>query len=258
MNTYTEVEVVLMPLTLREEDNRSRSRKGFQVYLSRFFWDFKSLSVDDQRRELEGDEGVPDNDNVLSIDSIDSPEVINHVEVMRMACKRWRGLEPIMVAAWKQRAENLNRRPVPGRFYNIPVPVTHNLKENVLQEMTLDWEKLVSVLKNTITRPPKEEISRRALYFGKERVTMWSQSYHAMFINLLVRQTLFGVSYRKMNGAKEVVYKTKQITELHIASLGRMEKLFTISGLCGVKFTRQMDIVSHVAGRSICFGMVGI
>ena len=64
---------------------------------------------------------------------------------------------------------------------------------------------------------------------------MRSQEYRDLFLNLLLRTTLFGVDYRKMHGHEDV-YKIKKVTVVHIASYERMIHLFTLEGLCGVTF----------------------
>ena len=58
-----------------EKRNESRSRRGFHVYLSRFFLDFKKLSDVEQWNEISEDTGAlqqpSDEDSVDSVDSID-------------------------------------------------------------------------------------------------------------------------------------------------------------------------------------------
>ena len=148
MNASSSEEVTLLPLNHKEVEHRSRSRRGFHVYLSRIFFDFKTQTDTQKRDELSSvSDGISQTcyESVVSIDSVDSIEVIKHIEVMRLACHRWRRLSEDMVNAWKKWAENLNRRPIPGRFYSLPPQVSDNLLENVLASMTLDWEKIVRI-----------------------------------------------------------------------------------------------------------------
>ena len=156
-----------------------------------------------------------------------------------------------MVNTWKTGADDLNDRLIPGRLYSLPPQVRNNLLDNVLYSMTLEWEQLVKVFKNIITHPPKRKTSQCTLYFGREKVRMRSQAYRDLFLNLLLRTTLFGVDYHKMHG-HEVIYKSKKVTLVHIASYERMMHLFTLAGLCGVTF---YNIHGYTLG---CCGKVNI
>ena len=73
MNSHTPNEVLRLPLSSREEDHRSRSRRGFNVYLSRYFLDFKVLTDDEKWEKLNEHE----NNNVLEDESIDSVDTNN-------------------------------------------------------------------------------------------------------------------------------------------------------------------------------------
>ena len=81
---------------------------------------------------------------------------------------------------------------------------------------------------------------------------MHSQSYRSLYVNLLLRQTLFGVTYGKMKH-DEVVHKTKRVTVLHIASRDRMIQLFSIAGLCGVTYYKVYGHCHSCCGKVNCF-----
>lgn len=134
--------------------------------------------------------------------------MVTHVDVMRLECCQWRDLHPCMVNAWKLHADSLNSQPIPGRFYQLPPQVARDLMGNVLEGMTLDWERFVRIMKAAITRPPKRNLSSRVLMFGKERVHLLSQTYRAPYMNLLLRKTIFGIDFKRMRGL-EVVYRRK-------------------------------------------------
>lgn len=142
----------------------------------------------------------------------------------------------------------LNAHPIPGRFYHIPNKLRHNLMPHVLQEISLDWEHMVQVLKNAITRPPKRGLSKDTVMFGKERVVMWSQAYRSTFLSLLLKYTLFGVKERRIT-KKEVIYKSKNVTVIHLASLERIQEVFTVSGLCGVSFGKVNGSTMSSCGK---------
>ena len=94
---------------------------------------------------------------------------------MKLACRRWNELSFEMKNGWKQRALRLNRRPIPGKLKSVPA-VLRRIKEEVMDVMHLDWEKLVRTFRGAIVRPPGMHISNRQVCFVKERVKLNSQS----------------------------------------------------------------------------------
>ena len=83
MNKTSPDEVLLLPLSLREQDHKSRSRKGFHVFLSHFFIDFRFLSDKDQIEELQK-VGADKRGEEDSFDSVDTLTIVGHVEIMRL------------------------------------------------------------------------------------------------------------------------------------------------------------------------------
>ena len=76
MNELSSQEVVDLPLSEREKCHQSRTRRGFHVYLSRFFTDFYCLDEQEKAAALLESMGVlqPEVDVGSDVDSIDSTD----------------------------------------------------------------------------------------------------------------------------------------------------------------------------------------
>eukprot|EP00978_Attheya_sp_CCMP212_P014420 scaffold36716_cov41-Attheya_sp.AAC.4 len=237
MNVVAE-NILTLPLNEREKHNNKRSRLGFHVYLSRFFFDFKGLPELEKREIILSDPfldeaaagyyGVDESDE----DSVDSIIQVRHVDVMRLACNGWRFMSPERKDGWNARAAWLNSHPVPGRFVELPANIGN---PDVLDAMTLDWARVVSLFRNSITRRPKVLTSTIEVLFGKEKVKIGSQSYRKFELNNLIKLSLFGKNWSKLRHY-ETVFKSKRSALIHIASENRMTNIFTLWGLCGSAF----------------------
>jgi len=75
-------------MSLQETKHQIHSKKGFHVFLLRYFHDFARLSYEQQLAEvqqLSGPSNASDND---SIDSVLSPVKMLNKNIMQLACKR--------------------------------------------------------------------------------------------------------------------------------------------------------------------------
>ena len=119
-------QVIRLPLNEKEERHRSRRRIGFHVFVSRLVQDISSLPANEQNELFEDlvEEIVDDN---MSVDSTDTDFVLvrgdralTYMKKFRIACRKWRMLAERRKEAWRKRAEDLNRRPLPGRVAVVP------------------------------------------------------------------------------------------------------------------------------------------
>lgn len=165
---------------------------------------------------------------------------------MQLACQAWRRLSHDTVESWNGRAVMLNARPLAGRFLAVPEHLVNGdlLEVHVRESLACDWAKMVSILRNAITRAPKREISSKTVCFGGERVRVLSQTYRRHFVNVLLRYALFGKDDIKL-GPGEVIYRSKKVTIIHFASLQRLKDVFTLAGLCGVEFHNVLNGNHH-------------
>ena len=87
MNASTLREVLHLPLSHRKRNNLSRTRKGYHVFLSRYFIDCYSLMEEEKVYTIE-QSGVLGNvmydwgSDMDSVDSTDTPLRVRHIEVM--------------------------------------------------------------------------------------------------------------------------------------------------------------------------------
>ena len=173
-----------LSMTRKEADHRSRGQLGLHVFLSRLFFDFRSLTEEEKHNEwseLVGEEHrlvhvdddiIEDMEAVelLSVDSNDSPpEPIKVSQIMKLAFFRWRELPPHHIESWKNRASILNARTLEGRFIAVPRNVGNGniLEENVCQSLTCDWEKALKIFRNSLMRTPWMTLSCQTVFFGK-------------------------------------------------------------------------------------------
>jgi len=119
-------------MSLQEAKHRSRSRKGFHVFLLRYFHDFAMLTYEQQLAEVQqlySPSNASDND---SIDSVLSPVKILNKNIVQLACK---SLPNNIIKSWKHRVKWLNSHPLPGRFTTIPSEVTeHHIKQSMTRD----------------------------------------------------------------------------------------------------------------------------
>jgi len=81
-------DVTNLLMSSQEAKHRSYSRKGFHVFLSRYFHDFATLTYEQQLAEvqqLSSPSNATDNE---SVDSVLSPVKILNKNIMQLACKR--------------------------------------------------------------------------------------------------------------------------------------------------------------------------
>lgn len=246
MFASTSCAIETLPLSQRERDHRSRTRLGFHVFVSRFFADFKTLQDEEKWERVSTLMGVRRHrEDIIeihsdeSVDSSDSDEsTIPVYQVMRLACIEWRSMPPHHIESWSVRAEMLNRRPLPGRFVLIPGVLGEGqiMERHVKEALSGEWERIVKILRNAVTREPRRDISQRVVLFGKERVRILSQTYRRVYLGSLMKKVVFGDGDYSIATEDERVYQTKKVEILHFSSLARMKQVFTLAGLCGVEF----------------------
>ena len=63
----------------------------------------------------------------MSVDSTDTDfvlvrgdKILTYMKKFRIACRKWRILAERRKEAWRKRADDLNRRPLPGRVVVVP------------------------------------------------------------------------------------------------------------------------------------------
>lgn len=260
----TAEEIVALPLTSKEQAHRSRNRRAFNVFVSYYVLNFKLMHPHEQHQKVfEMLEIRADNQDGFysDEDSTDShierrEQSVEYKFSFKCACRKWNCLREEIKEAWVQRTVNLNGRFLPGAFVNIPNCIgggdLNRVRTSVLSSLSRDWRVILAIMKSAITRSRRQDgISLTVHRFGKERVKLRLQTYRKFLLPSLLNLVLFGGdSYSHLTN-REVVYKTRRIVVIHIASQRRMREMFTVVEECGVEF-----VVGGI--MNTCCGVVNV
>ena len=222
------------------------------MFLSRFIMDFRMLPLHQQKIKIYNDLSInffPPDD--VSIDSACSciDEKVQHKYVMKLACKYWSCLySHKMKNAWKDRAIILNARKLPGKFITVPNNITHDLNNNVMDSLTYEWKKFISIMKNSITKPPRRTLASLTYKFGKELVRLQSQSYRDIHMSYLLQLTIFGNKGSNLK-CNEMIYKSTKTMLVHIASKQRMDSLLKKEGCCATEYPTKNKGIITASGK---------
>ena len=214
------------------------------MYLSLFFTKYALLSDEEKEDVLVAVGGVwnrsaEDSDD----DSVMTPPRPSHWHAMKAAAKIWYGMEIELKEAWKERAERLNQRPRnDGTFERVPVFLNDAI---VKQSLTNDWRHFVGIMRHAVisnvdryvlenTRKRKSEYK-----FGNERVLLNSQRYQSLYMNHMLKLTIFGCPLFSNLLGHEMAYRTEKQVIVYFYSHRRVSELFEFGGLNGTKFFRK-------------------
>ena len=103
-------------------------------------------------------------------------------------------------------------------------------------------------MRNSITKPPRRTLASLTYKFGKEWVKLQSQSYRDIQMSYLLKLTIFGPNKCNLK-SNEVVYKTKKIMVVNIASKKRFDMLFVKEGCCVTEFTIKSNGIITACGK---------
>ena len=252
MNVTTLKHVKELIMNEKEILHTSKKRLGFHVSLSRFILDFCMLSLYQQRMKIKKIIQInlfPSDD--ISIDSTSSiiDEKVHHKFVMKLACKYWSHLYNYnMKDAWKNRAIILNSRKLKGKFVSIPNDITCELNNHVMDTLTYEWQKLIVIMRNSITKAQSRTKTCLTYKFGKESVRLGSQSYRDISTSYLLELTIFGKNKCNLK-QREIVYKTKKIMIVNIASKARFDELFIKEGRSATEFSNKHNGIHTASGK---------
>uniref|UniRef100_A0A7S2RXG4 Uncharacterized protein n=1 Tax=Eucampia antarctica TaxID=49252 RepID=A0A7S2RXG4_9STRA len=99
MNPITPDEVEAIPPSYKESHHPSQTRKGYRVFLSRYFLDFKALSFEEKFKVLVRHRILAESDDI-SIDSICTPRSPHAYEIIKAAATLWRIMPNEMRDSW--------------------------------------------------------------------------------------------------------------------------------------------------------------
>ena len=233
MNLNCPNDVLKYPITKKELAHSSRSRIGYHVFLSHFFFDFYSLSGA-EKGDVLATSNVWEDADAQSCDSVLTPRTPAVSEVMRAASWHWRSMPLILKSSWGVRATQLNRRPRnDGTFLNVPSSImSDTLPNSITHSLSLEWKYFLSIFMNaTIYISINSCISKKKQYrFGNEVVILRNEKYRNMYLSHLLKLTLFGFPLFSNLKQSETIYRSKKICIIHILSYNRINELFSFGG----------------------------
>ena len=216
-------QVTNLPLSTKEKLHRSRNRKGYHVFLSWYFGEFKGLDNDVKFHITSPFITNWDVNDDSSLDSTLTPPGIRiHVSiVMKVAASYWKHCTKEYHAAWSERANQLNLQTLPGSFRTLPKEIfVDGIDYNVRTSLELDWAFVVKKMRAMITKVPPKHLYNLKYNFGKEKVNLQKQSFGSFQINYLISLCIFGKDFCKLK-MDELVYQSKKWTIAHIFSITR-------------------------------------
>lgn len=75
MNNYTTDEILVLPMSVKERDHTSRSRQGWHVFISRYFYEFQQLPLQERLQLTGSSSNISDKDSFDSVDTIKNTKV---------------------------------------------------------------------------------------------------------------------------------------------------------------------------------------
>ena len=147
-------EIVELPLSKKEEDHRSRKRRAFHVFVSRYVMEFKTMDPWEQHEkvwsmlEVRADNPDPYYSDEDSTDShIERrEESVGYRYAYRCACAKWRYLSDEIRSAWNERTTNLNARFLSGAYVNIPNSIGGGDATRLRMRRYRQWLKIIQTL----------------------------------------------------------------------------------------------------------------
>ena len=251
MDAITPFAIRKQRMNKREEEHTSRERLGFHVFISRFFFDFKKLSLAQKHLYLFKQDGllqgmytaIGDDESIDSTDSL-LTDPISRVVIYRSACLEWKyHTSAQQKKAWTTRAKFLNNRKLPGKFMQVPwTGHTNSVEDRLLQSLSFEWNLVVKFFKNCITRDPRKAVRSMIYTFGKEKVHILSQTYREYTMSYLMETTIFGHNLCLLK-KKEIISKTKNQALIHISNQKRMKLIFSKESLNATEhFVEKYDV----------------
>jgi hypothetical protein len=234
MNYHSFHEIRNRNPTNKELYHPSRNRKGYHVFISQCYADFKKLTEQQQQEQLAFYHIWIDNDEV-SVDSVMTPSTFNHVHIMKLCNRLWTSASDDVRNGWKCRAEYLNMLPrKDGRFDSLHQNLHHgSLTSNILESLSYDWIHLCKTLNTTICRSNTTKVGEsihKTYKFGNQKVFLLNQIYKSFHFNYLLRLICFGSNYQLLSTHEKVLYSSNE-SILHFHSWKRIQLMFNHSGI---------------------------
>ena len=157
-------QIIALPLSKKEKLNPSRNRKGYHVFLSWYFCEFKLLNEDDKLQITSPYRTVEQSD--------DESTILIHVSmVMKAAASHWKQSPTEFHAAWSERTNQLNTQCLPGSFRMLPSELfVDGLEYNTRLSVQSDWAFVVRKLMAMITKRPQNVCTTCSIILGRKKL----------------------------------------------------------------------------------------
>ena len=148
------------------EKEFSSNVSGYNVFVKHKFWYWKFIETHTT--------------DLVSITLDDDPPPTPKL-TLSLVAKEWKLNSHLQVRAWKLRAEQLNSRPVPGLFDEIPEPIVHVDQSKLLRNDLKDnWLRIFLPIQRAMLSKRRLLDSNRLVSIGLERVRIGKCVYQQM------------------------------------------------------------------------------
>lgn len=252
MNETNRHSILTLPYTKIETSSRNRKKTAFNTYVSIYFLQFNELNYEERKQFLI-------NNRIFTAENFeeheDDPIIYDEprssqADRLRLASRHWSALAPDLKAAWKERADMINKLPILGVFELRPDVITDSA---VLISINNELDRFMSTMNRAISRPPRFQESLNRKTFGKEkRIMVRSKIFRSINFSHLLKVIIFGCKLEKVK-RRELIYQRKRCVVVYINSKRRVEELFEVKDRNAL-FVRDRSDESKIhgcAGRMI-------
>ena len=238
--------ILSLLISNKERNARNRSKSGYNIYQSWFYHDWHLLSETEKIHLLLQFE-IHQNFDYNDDDSLDSNPPITSIDMTRLCAKYWGHQNELIKLAWRRRAEDVNALPVLGAFTSVQNSVFK--EKEIMHSLTQDFDRILCKFQNVLKTRQTLKDSMKEKRFGCERFTLRSKVYKSFFCSHLLHLSIFGTDNSFFAYGHEIAYRTKRCTVVHLLGMDRIEEVFTVNGLCMLKYDND-DGETIVSGGS--------
>ena len=254
MNQQSLDSIINLAPSQKELNAQNRSKTGYNIFVSWFFFDYNRLNGD-QKKEMLIRNGIHEAEEyqIAEEDSVITMPSASSADTMRLAASHWRCSSIDIKDAWKERATIINKLPIRGVFTKVPKEVRNIVHDAIKVSLTQELNRLVTFMHCAIRKRSKITDSVLVKKFGKETVKLGIQIYRSFYLNHILQITMFGLNLSHVSNS-EIVYKTDKVTVVHIHSKKRLLDLFTINDVCPFMMNDEKNsrVITCAGKVSVC------
>ena len=243
--------IVSDPFYLYERESKSRSSTGYHVFMRCSFRRWKANAYTEERKMelirqacrekviLRLDEASllpPDfnkaTDNPFDIAPFTSTDFKQ--DMMSVVAYHWNLLPEATKTAWRDRAERLNNRPLPGQFNRLPLTYLGGNTYSQLHKLILKRD--FSAFIHQVEKKFRKYENKTGLYNKSEKVGDLKQQIENKFyffqtVPYTVILSIFGRRLEKFYDFERVDNRKGKVASYHVLSQARMREIMTCEDL---------------------------